>query len=105
MPRLHMMSIHRWALVFVAMLALVSPAAAQSPADVALARQLFNEGLELSKANKWEDAREKLARSLALKRAPITLYTLGVAEMKSGHLVAALEHLHAFVALPREPGT
>jgi hypothetical protein len=100
-----MMSIHRWVLVFVATLALVSPASAQSPADVALARQLFNEGLELSKAGKWEDAREKLARSLALKRAAITLYTLGVAEMKSGHPVAALEHLHAFVALPREPGT
>ena len=97
--------IQRWILVLVATLALASPVAAQSPADVALARQLFNEGLELSKAGKWEGAREKLARSLALKRAPITLYTLGVAEMKGGHLVAALEHLHAFVALPREPGT
>ena len=96
---------YRLILVVVATLALVSPVAAQSPADVALARQLFNEGLELSKAGNWEGAREKLSRSLALKRAPITLYTLGVAEMKGGHLVAALEHLHAFVALPREPGT
>ncbi|MEQ9320200.1 MAG: hypothetical protein RIF41_13630 [Polyangiaceae bacterium] len=75
-------------------------AAAQSAADVAAARQLFIEGSELSKAGRWEQARDRFRRSLELKRAPITLYSLGVAQMSSGQHVEALESFRAFLAEP-----
>jgi hypothetical protein len=94
--------------VLVAVLSLLASemgAQAENPADVAAARDLFREGLELSRAEQWEAAREKLAQSLALKQAAITYYTLAVAEKNSGHAVAALEHLRAFLALPSSPDT
>lgn len=77
-----------------------TPAAGQSAADVAAARDLFIEGSELSKAGRWEEARDRFERSLALKRAPITLYSLGVAQMSSGKHVEALESFRAFLAEP-----
>jgi hypothetical protein len=83
-------------------LLVLCPAHAQneSPADVASARELFREGLELSKQEKWEEARVKLAQSLGLKQAALTYYTLAVADKKSGHPVAALEHFRGFLAQP-----
>lgn len=83
-------------------LCVCGPAFAQpeDPADVATARELFREGLELSKQEKWEEAREKLGQSLALKKAALTYYTLAVADKRSNHLVAALEHFRGFLAQP-----
>lgn len=72
-------------------------------ADTATARELFKQGIALSKQGRWEEAREKLARSLTLKATPLTYYTLAVAERESGRLVDALEHFRAFlVATPNE---
>lgn len=82
------------------------PAMAQeSPADTATARELFREGLALSREEKWEEARRKLEQSLSLKQTPLTYYTLAVAEKKSGHPVAALEHFKTFLAQPQNEKT
>jgi hypothetical protein len=77
-----------------------SAQAQEDPADVATARELFREGLALSKEGKWEEARMKLGQSLALKKAALTYYTLAVADKNSGHRVASLEHFRAFLAQP-----
>lgn len=74
--------------------------AQEDPADIATARELFREGLELSKEEKWEEARVKLGQSLALKQAALTFYTLAVADKNTSHLVAALEHFRGFLAQP-----
>jgi len=82
----------------IALCALLSrEARAESAADVALARQLFTEGVELAQAGRWEEARERYRRSLALKRAPLTLYSLGVADQNLGRLVEALESFRAYL--------
>lgn len=82
------------------------PAHAQeNPADIATARELFREGLVLSREERWEEARVKLEQSLSLKQTPLTYYTLAVAEKKSGHPVAALEHFKTFLAQPQNAKT
>jgi hypothetical protein len=96
----------RRVLVFAAVFFLMPAAAsAQSAADVALARELFTDGSRLAEAGDWTAARERYARSLALKRAPITLYSLGIAQQNTGQLVDATENLRAFLAQPSEPAT
>jgi hypothetical protein len=80
-------------------------ASAQNAADVALARELFTEGSRFAEAGDWKAARERYARSLALKRAPITLYSLGIAQQNTGELVDGTENLRAFLAQPSEPAT
>ncbi|WP_437534746.1 hypothetical protein WME79_11165 [Sorangium sp. So ce726] len=92
-------------LVAAAMLAAPAPAAAQSAADVAVAREIFIEASELARQGRWEQAREQYERSLAIKRAPITLYSLGVAQQQTGQLVEALENFRAFLVEPSAPAT
>ncbi|WP_437783562.1 hypothetical protein [Sorangium sp. So ce1097] len=82
-----------------------APAAAQSAADVAVAREIFIEGSEHASQGRWEQARERYERSLAIKRAPITLYSLGVAQQQTGQLVEALESFRAFLLEPSAPAT
>ncbi|WP_437512297.1 hypothetical protein [Sorangium sp. So ce1099] len=84
---------------------LSAPAAAQSAADVAVAREIFIEASEFAKQGRWEQARERYERSLAIKRAPITLYSLGVAQQQTGLLVEALESFRAFLVEPSAPAT
>ncbi|AUX21385.1 hypothetical protein SOCEGT47_018670 [Sorangium cellulosum] len=91
--------------VAAALLAAPAPAGAQSAADVAVAREMFIEGSELARQGRWEQARERYERSLELKRAPITLYSLGVAQQQTGQLVEALESFRAFLAEPSAPAT
>lgn len=82
-----------------------APARAQSAADVAAARDLFIEGSRLAERDLWGDARDRFQRSLALKRAALTLYSLGVAQRNTGSLVEALESFRAFLAEPSTPAT
>ncbi|WP_438019282.1 hypothetical protein WMF18_09515 [Sorangium sp. So ce315] len=82
-----------------------APAAAQSAADVAVAREIFIEGSEHASQGRWAQARERYERSLAIKRAPITLYSLGVAQQQTGQLVEALESFRAFLLEPSAPAT
>jgi hypothetical protein len=81
------------------------PALAQSAADVDAARELFREGSKLAQEGRWAEASERYTRSLELKRAAITLYSLGVAHKKTGHLVEALESFRAFLVEPSTPAT
>jgi hypothetical protein len=94
----------------VAMSLLAHPAMAQDAAPAASdaavrARALFDEGLAATKAERWGDARHAFAAALELKRAPILLYSLAVAERNSGELVAALQHFDEFLSQPVEPAT
>jgi len=73
----------------------------QSSADVAAARDLFNEAAQLVAEERWDEARDRYERSFALKHEPITLYSLGVAQKESGHLVDALESFRAFLKSSR----
>src|SRR5262245_2140059 len=98
--------------VAIAMALSVAPRAHAEPAPPAptadelnRARDLFLEGAKLSEAGKWEEARVKFEQSLAIKRAPLTLYNLGIAQAETGRPAAALESLRGFLAMPEEPAT
>jgi hypothetical protein len=88
-------------------LALAAPvrARAESPADVAVARELFREGSRHAQQGAWEEARERFERSLALRRAALTLYSLGVAQKNLGQIVEAIESFYAFLAEAPVPAT
>jgi hypothetical protein len=93
------------AAVMLTAVASATPAQAQTAADVAAARDLFREGSQLAKDGSWAQARDRFERSLKLKRAAITLYSLGVAQQKTNQHVEALESFRAFLAEPVTPGT
>jgi hypothetical protein len=81
---------------------LTSPVArSQEAADVEAARELYKEGRALIEAERWDEARDRFERSLALKRAPRTLFSLGVARQKTGRLADALESYRAFCVDPK----
>jgi hypothetical protein len=67
------------------------------------ARELFLEAVALSQQERWEEASSKYAASLALKRAPLTLYSLGVTYRESGRRAAAMQAFQAFLAEPTDP--
>jgi hypothetical protein len=92
-------------LVSACVLAVPAASHAQSAADVASARDLFKEAALMGLKGDWEGARSAYAKSLKLKRAPITLYSIAVAEKNTGHLIDALEHFRAFLAEPSTPAT
>ncbi|WP_437587546.1 hypothetical protein [Sorangium sp. So ce1000] len=76
------------------------PASAQGAGDVESARVLFVQGAKLAKQGRWEEARALYARSLEIKAAPLTRYSLGVAQKETGHLADALASFRAFLAEP-----
>ncbi|MCA9621727.1 MAG: PEGA domain-containing protein [Myxococcales bacterium] len=81
-----------------ALVLLFLPSVAQ--ADVSRARAAFEEGIALSRKGDWEGAVARYQASLELKRAPITLYSLGVAQRELGRSVEALHSFRAFLAEP-----
>jgi len=81
------------------------PALAQSTADVENARALFVEGARLANEGRWKEARALYARSLQLRPAPITRYSLGVAQKETGRYADALGSFRAFLAEPEAPAT
>jgi hypothetical protein len=95
------------AVALVALLGVASPrsALAQTAADVETARALFVEGAKLGNEGRWKEARELYARSLQLKPAAITRYSLGVAQRETGRYADALSSFRAFLAEPETPGT
>ena len=90
-----------------ALLAGTTPRAAlaQSASDVETARALFVEGAKLGNEGRWKEARELYARSLQLKPAAITRYSLGVAQRETGRLAEALGSFRSFLAEPEAPAT
>lgn len=82
-----------------------TPARAQSAADTAAARDLFHQASRLAQEGRWQEASDHYERSLKLKRASLTLYSLGVAQAQTGHFVEARESLLSFLAEPSTPAT
>ena len=82
-----------------------APAFAQTPAETAEARELFVQGGTLAEQGKWDEARVRFERSLKLKHASLTLYSLGVAQRQTGRLIEARESFVAFLAEPSTPAT
>jgi hypothetical protein len=70
---------------------------AQSPADVSVARDLFKEGAKFAQDGEWNEARQRYEKSLALKRSPRTLYSLGIAYRNLRRFVESLESYRAFL--------
>jgi hypothetical protein len=87
--------------------ALCAPAAAQdrtpSAADVALARSLGTEGVQLADAGNCPAAIEKLAKAEALYHAPTILERLGECQVAVGRVVAGTETLQRVVREPLPP--
>lgn len=79
-----------------------APAHAQSPADISLARELFKEGAKFANDGQWNEARQRYEKSLALRRAPLTLYSLGVAYRNLRRFVESLESYRAFLVEMRK---
>ncbi|HEU4535981.1 MAG TPA: hypothetical protein VFS00_17775, partial [Polyangiaceae bacterium] len=65
----------------------------------------FREGSRHAQRGAWDEARERFERSLALRRAALTLYSLGVAQKNLGLLVEATESFNAFLAEASVPAT
>lgn len=78
------------------------PSFAGDDGDVEAARTAFKDAAQFAKQERWTEACDLYARSLALHRAAITLYSLGVAQREAGRLVEARASFRAFAA---EPGT
>jgi tetratricopeptide (TPR) repeat protein len=95
-----------WLLAAGSFLAGAPPSAqAQDAGDTATARELFIQASALGRQGQWDSARGLYERSLALKRAPITLYSLGVAQKHTGRWVEAIESFRQFLAEPSSSGT
>jgi hypothetical protein len=80
-------------------------ASAESAVDVETARAFFVEAAKLGSEGRWKEARELYARSLLMKPAAITRYSLGVAQKETGRLADALGSFRAFLADPPAPAT
>jgi hypothetical protein len=74
-----------------------SAGGAPSAADIAAARGLAREGLQLAEEGKCEAAVDKLGRAEALFHAPTTLGRLGECQVALGKLVAGTEALQRVV--------
>lgn len=84
-------------IVLAATLLVGTSAHAQSPADVDAARELFKKGAEFAQKGQWNEARQSYEKSLALKRSPRTLYSLGIAYRNLFRFVESLESYRAFL--------
>lgn len=89
----------------IAALALVRPAAAEpNPADVAAARALAIEGIQLADAGDCKSAIDRLERASKLHWAPTILGRLGECHVSLGRLVLGTEILQRVVREPLEKG-
>jgi hypothetical protein len=91
------------ALAFVTVLGVSGPAAAQDAnqaENIAAARSLGIEGVQLAEAGKCDQAIEKLSRAEALYHAPTILDRLGECQITVGQIVLGTENLNRVV---REP--
>jgi hypothetical protein len=79
--------------VALAVALLRAPSARAGAADVSLARQLGNEGLQLAASGDCAGAVEKLKRAEGLYHAPTTLTVLGECHVTLGKLVDGVEEL------------
>lgn len=75
-----------------------APAEAAPSAEVLeVARSLFREGVEAAQAGRWEEARQRFARVLSLRAAPLVRFNLAVASRNVGRFVEAIDQYRQFV--------
>lgn len=74
------------------------PAAQPAPDAVTeVARQRYQDGVRAFDAGRFEEARAAFFQAYALKQHPAVLLNLGLAELRSGKVVDAGNHLHQFM--------
>ncbi|GAB4204592.1 MAG: hypothetical protein OHK0013_19650 [Sandaracinaceae bacterium] len=90
-------------LALLATLAIISaspcPAAAQSAAELAESRSLFEQGLEAARSDRWEDARSFFARALAITERPSILLNLAAAQAELGEVVDSAASYRRFLEI------
>lgn len=72
---------------------------AQTRAQLAESRRLFEQGLGHAQAERWEQAREAFERALAITERPSILLNLATAEAETGALLAAARSYRRFLEL------
>jgi tetratricopeptide (TPR) repeat protein len=70
-------------------------AMAQTPDEIAAARENFKQGLELEKAGKYEEALEKFEATAKVKTTAQVRFHIGLCNEKLGHLGAAIDAYEA----------
>ena len=78
--------------------------ASASPDDArqtALARSLFQEGVQLGEADQWPEAADRFERALALRNSPNLEHNLAIAYEHSGRIVEAIERFRRVAASAR----
>jgi hypothetical protein len=93
----------RWVLLLLlACLGAPSDARAQSAQETALARSLFEQGIEFADQGLWADAADRFRRAMELKPTPGVAFNLASALGEAGQVVEATELLEQIV---RDPAT
>ncbi len=80
--------------------ALAQPAQPDAPPSaeaMEAARRLFREGVEAAQGGRWEEARERFTRTLAIHAAPIVRFNLAVACENLNRLVEAVDLYRQFL--------
>lgn len=68
-----------------------APAGAQTPEELAAARQVFTEGKQLEGKSAWAEALEKFKKVALVKITPQVRFHIALCEENLGHLVSALK--------------
>lgn len=74
-----------------------APVGAPGAEVLEVARSLFREGVEAAQAGRWEEARQRFARVLSLRAAPLVRFNLAVASRNVGRIVEAIDQYRQFV--------
>lgn len=92
------------ACVFVVLVGLgTTTASAQRAEEVALARRLFDQGVEATERRDWDTAADSFRRSAELAPRPMTFYNLGTVLERGNRLVAASEAFRRFLHDSNQP--
>jgi hypothetical protein len=76
-----------------------SPATAQSAAELAESRSLFEQGLAAARGNRWDDARSFFLRALAITERPSILLNLAAAQAELGEVVDSAASYRRFLEI------
>lgn len=76
----------------------------ETPESLETARRLFHDGVDLADQGRWAEARERFARVLAIRDAPLVRFNLALASERSGRLIAAIEQYRVFLSSPDTHG-
>jgi hypothetical protein len=85
-------------------LATVRADADPTPEELAAARQIFNEGRDLEKANDWAGAIKRFKKVAQVKMTPQVRYHMALCEENLGHFVAALNGYELAINDAKQPG-